>query len=86
MRRIGSALLLAIAAVSLAGCGGPSLYQAVLADPGPRDDAPMTPDQVKQATETLIADRQRLCAEAAVATNDQPSPETLAKCSTNQTP
>jgi hypothetical protein len=65
---IGAALLL------VAGCSStssPSLFPAVLDSAAPRDDTPLSPDQVKQATDNLIAERNRLCAEAAANGNPQ---------------
>lgn len=52
----------------VAGCSSsstPSLFPGVLDTPPPREQAPLSPDQVKQATDNLIAERNRLCAEAA---------------------
>jgi hypothetical protein len=67
--RLVAALALACAgAVLVAGCSSssaPSLFPAVLDSPAPRDDTPLTKEQVKQATDSLVADRNRLCAEAA---------------------
>jgi hypothetical protein len=54
-------------AVLIAGCSSlpaPSLFPVVLDKPPPRDDTPLSPEQVKQATDSLVADRNRLCAEA----------------------
>jgi len=62
---------LAIGAATLfvvAGCSSslaPGLFPAVLNSPPPREETPLSPDQVKQATDNLIAERNRLCAEAA---------------------
>jgi hypothetical protein len=69
--RAGRLAALAIGAAALllvAGCSsssGPSLFPAVLDSPAPREDRPLNPDQVRQATDNLIAERNRLCAEAA---------------------
>jgi hypothetical protein len=60
---IGSAALLLIAGCS--SSSAPSLFPAVLDSPPPREDVPLSPDQVKQATDNLVAERNRLCAEAA---------------------
>jgi hypothetical protein len=54
-------------ALLIAGCSSspaPSLFPVVLDKPPPRDDTPLSPEQVKQATDSLVADRNRLCAEA----------------------
>ncbi|MGA9428644.1 MAG: hypothetical protein WBV65_03835 [Xanthobacteraceae bacterium] len=56
------------AAVALSGCSPvadyPSLFPAVHDMPPPRTDTPMDANQVQQATEDLITDRNRLSAEA----------------------
>jgi len=52
----------------MAGCSPgsdvPSIFPAVEATPPPRADTTMDPNQVQQATEALITDRNRLSAEA----------------------
>lgn len=60
-------------AVLIAGCSSssPSLFPVVLDKPPPRNDTPLSPEQVKQATDSLVADRNRLCAQAAA--NDSPN-------------
>jgi hypothetical protein len=66
-RRLAALAIGAAVTLVLAGCSSssaPSLFPAVLDSPAPRDDAPLSPDQVKQATDNLIAERNRLCAEA----------------------
>jgi hypothetical protein len=56
------------ACLVLSGCSPgvdyPSLFPAVHNMPPPRADAPMDQNQVQQATEALIADRNHLNAEA----------------------
>lgn len=67
-------------AVLVAGCSSstaPSLFPVVLDRPPPRDDTPLSPEQVKQATDSLVADRNRLCAQAAA--NGAPN-ATAANC------
>ncbi len=58
----------ALAALALSGCSPgadyPSIFPAVHDMPPPRADTPMDPDQVQQATEDLITDRNHLSAEA----------------------
>jgi len=60
--------LLAPAALATSGCSPgvsyPSIFPAVEEAPPPRADTPMDPNQVQQATESLISDRERLSAEA----------------------
>ena len=61
----------AVAALLLSACSSSSgPYPTLFAEPPPRGDAPLTPDEVKQATDTLLTDREHLCA-AAIA-NEQP--------------
>jgi len=60
---VGAAAFLLIAGCS--SSSGPGLFPAVLDRPAQREDTPLSPDQVKQATDNLIAERNRLCAEAA---------------------
>ena len=60
--------MIAAALLLVAGCSSssaPNLFPAVLDTPAAREDKPLSPDQVKQATDNLIAERNRLCAEAA---------------------
>jgi len=67
-RRLAAWAMGAAGVLLLAGCSSssaPSLFPAVLDSPPPREDAPLSPDQVKQATDNLVAERNRLCAEAA---------------------
>jgi hypothetical protein len=55
------------AALLVSGCSSTvtsSVYPAVLDDPPPRDGTTLSPAQVKQAMDTLISDRNRLCAQA----------------------
>jgi len=61
-RRVLSAAALAAAAASLAACSPGADYPSVLDKPTPRADI-MSPDQVKQATDALISDREHLSAE-----------------------
>jgi hypothetical protein len=67
--RLLVALLGCAGAILIAGCSSssssaPSLFPAVLDTPPPREDTPLSPEQVKQAMDNLTADRNRLCAEA----------------------
>jgi hypothetical protein len=60
--------IVAAAAFAVSGCspGGdyPSIFPAVESTPPPRADTTMNANQVQQATEALITDRNRLSAEA----------------------
>lgn len=66
-RVIAVMVLVAAAALTLSGCspGGdyPTIFPAVHDMPPPRVDTPMDANQVQQATEDLITDRDRLSAE-----------------------
>jgi hypothetical protein len=73
-------IAIAIAPV-LSACTSPSLFPAILAEPTPRDETPLSPEQVKQATADLISDRDRLCAEALADQGRHASPQTVAGCS-----
>ena len=48
----------------VAACSPGADYPAVLDRPAPRADQTMNPDQVKQATDALISDRNRLSSDA----------------------
>jgi hypothetical protein len=66
--RVFAALaLMGAAALPTAGCSPvsyPSMFPAVEQAPPQRADTPMDANQVQQATEALISDRNRLSAEA----------------------
>jgi hypothetical protein len=49
---------------ALAACSPGADYPAILDKPAPRAETPMNPDQVKQATDALISDRNRLSTDA----------------------
>jgi hypothetical protein len=55
----GLALGASIAAL-LAACSPGADYPSILDKPAPRADQTMNPDQVRQATDALISDRNRL--------------------------
>ena len=69
-RRVWVVAILALigpATLTVAGCSPvnyPSIFPAVEEAPPPRADTPMDANQVQQATEDLITDRNRLSAEA----------------------
>jgi len=50
--------------VLLAACSPGADYPSVLDKPAPRADQPMSPAEVKQATDALISDRTRLSTDA----------------------
>lgn len=67
-RRLATLIVGAAALFVVAGCSSspaPSLFPGVLDSPPAREETPLSADQVKQATDNLIAERNRLCAEAA---------------------
>jgi hypothetical protein len=59
----GLALGASIAAL-LAACSPGADYPTILDKPAPRADQTMNPDQVRQATDALISDRNRLSSDA----------------------
>ena len=74
-RALGSLALAAAVAVLEAGCseiGFPAVHDM----PAPRADTTLTPDEVKQATDNLLCERDHLATEAqasATQANGQPS-------------
>ena len=62
-RFVAGSAFAALTAVLLASCSPGADYPAVLDKPTPRADTPMSADQIKQATDALISDRDRLSAE-----------------------
>jgi hypothetical protein len=75
-----AALAICLAAGLLAsGCSSSStspaagLYPSVLVSPQARDTAPLSPDEVKQAMDSLISERNHLCAEAIAASGSRSS-------------
>ena len=71
---MGSALAAAtfIAALVLSGCASDIGFPAVHDMPTPRTETTLTPDQVKEATDSLVSQREHLSAEAQG--NAQPVP------------
>lgn len=89
--RLGLGTLAVAAAVAflVSGCSEGALFPAVHDMPAPRADTPLTPDQVKQATEALTSERDHLTtqalpngqpgtASAAAAAQQKPRPSTQA--------
>jgi hypothetical protein len=54
----------AATATLVAGCSPGADYPSILDKPAPRAEQTMNPDQVKQATDALISDRNRLSTDA----------------------
>ncbi len=67
-------LVIVVMTAVASGCSIPSTFPAILDNPTPRGDTPMTPDQVKQATDDLVSARKRLCAEATANTSAGAAP------------
>jgi hypothetical protein len=63
-RVIAGLALGALIATLVAACSPGADYPAILDKPAPRAEQPMNPDQVKQATDALISDRNRLSSDA----------------------
>jgi hypothetical protein len=61
-RVIAGVALGALIAALVAACSPGADYPTVLDRPAPRAEQTMSPDQVKQATDALISDRDRLSA------------------------
>ena len=57
-------LAVAVAAILLSGCSSGSDFPALNDMPAARTEMKLTPDQVKQATDDLISDRDRTEAKA----------------------
>jgi hypothetical protein len=69
-----------------AACSVPGTYPTVLADPAPRPGSTLSPDEVKQATDSLISDRNHLCSAAvANAAPGNPPPDCAAQSATGTT-
>lgn len=86
--RLAVAFLAAAAAcILMAGCSAPGAYPTIFADPAPRAESTLTPDEVKQATDSLVSDRAHLCAAAvANATPGSPPPDCVAATGTTAKP
>jgi hypothetical protein len=70
--RVVAGLVLGAAIVALvAGCSPGADYPSILDRPAPRAEQTMNPDQVKQATDALISDRNRLSTDAQAAQTTQ---------------
>jgi len=80
-RVVAGVTLGASIAALVAACSPGADYPVILDRPAPRADQPMNPDQVKQATDALISDRNRLSA-----ANPQASQQTGAPATTGSTP
>jgi hypothetical protein len=70
-------------AALVAACSPGADYPSILDKPAPRADQTMNPDQVKQATDALISDRNRLSSGAQA--NQQASQQASAPATTGST-
>jgi hypothetical protein len=70
-------------AALVAACSPGADYPSILDKPAPRADQTMNPDQVKQATDALISDRNRLSTDAQA--NQQAPQQASAPASTGST-
>jgi hypothetical protein len=66
-RVVAGGAVAAALAVLVAACSPGADYPGILDKPTPRADQPMSPAEVKQATDALISDRDRLSADAQAA-------------------
>jgi hypothetical protein len=73
------------AALALAGCSTGADYPAVLATPAAHSDQTMTPDEVKQATDALISERNRLAGSGSSQEQTQASAPAKRKSSRQRT-
>jgi len=87
-RGVGSALAAAnlIAALVLSGCASDSGFPAVHDMPAARTETTLTPDQVKEATDSLISQRDHLSAEAQGGAQPVPVSTTPAASAPQQKP
>ncbi len=79
---LGTVAVAAAMAFLVSGCTEGALFPAVHDMPAPRADTPLTPDQVKQATDALTSERDHLTTQALP--NGQPA--TAANAATTARP
>jgi hypothetical protein len=73
--------------MSACSSSSPGTYPTIFADPAPRPESTLTPDEVKQATDNLISDRKQLCAAAiANAAPGGPPPDCVTATGTTAKP
>jgi len=73
-----------VAGLPLSGCSDIGFFPAVHDMPAPRVDAPLTPDQIKQATDALASERDHLNTQ--LQANTQPAPAANAAAAQQQKP
>lgn len=66
----------------VAGCSTDTIFPAVHDIPAPRPDAPLTAEEVKQATDSLITERDHLSTETQTAARPAPVAKTAANAKT----
>jgi type IV pilus biogenesis protein CpaD/CtpE len=66
----------------VAGCSTDTIFPAVHDIPAPRPDAPLTAEEVKQATDSLITERDHLSTEMQTAARPAPAAKTAANAKT----
>ena len=71
--------LAAAAALLAAGCSTEAIFPAVHDMPPPRPEVPLTAEQVKQATDHLVTEREHLSTEAQTAAQTAAPPAPSAK-------
>jgi hypothetical protein len=81
---LGTWAIAASVAFLVSGCSETSFFPAVHDMPAPRADTPLTPDQVKQATEALASERDHLNTQ--IQPNSQPGPAAGAAAAAQQKP
>lgn len=79
---LGTLAIAATVAFLVSGCSPEIGFPAVHDMPAPRADTPLTPDEVKQATDNLISERDHL----STATQGNGQPSTAANTSGGATP
>lgn len=57
-------LAMAAGCMSISACSAPGTYPTVFAEPAQRPETTLSPDEIKQTTDSLTADRDHLCAAA----------------------
>ncbi len=81
---LGTVAVAAAMAFLVSGCTEGALFPAVHDMPAPRADTPLTPDQVKQATDALASERDHLTTQALP--NGQPGTAGSAAAAAQQKP
>jgi hypothetical protein len=81
-----AALAVATGCMLMSACSASGPYPTIFADPAPRPESTLSPDEVKQATDSLVSDRNHLCS-AAVANvaPGGPPPDCAAQTATGTT-